>query len=82
VIPFFAALLVVLAIYITRPSPESHMETIRENYFAERTTASATWWYYQRSLEYYDYLFFSVVKHKHETKSIGLFGITYYMKNG
>jgi len=77
-IPFCVALLVVLSLFATRPSEETHIQAIKGKYVQSRMAATPRWWFYKRHIEHHDYLFFTVVKHKHEIKSIGFWGIVYY----
>lgn len=75
IIPFVCALLIAGALAYFNPSKEEHIERIKEKYIEESPrTWQATWWRYERSLEYRNYFFFSATKQKHRPITYGVLG--------
>ena len=77
-IPFVVAGLITLVFYFTNPSEDSHIAVLHASYVEKHPwTGRATWWNYRRTVEYQDFLFFSVVKRNNRPVSIGIVGFVY-----
>ena len=76
IIPFLVATCTVFALFHLNPPQEAHIAKIKAEYTeAHSRTWRVTWWSYERSLQYNDYLFFSVVKRTGRPTTIGIAGI-------
>jgi hypothetical protein len=75
-IPFLVAACMVFALFYFNPDKEAHIDKIKAEYIKSNPmTWRATWLIYERSLEHQNYLFFSVVKRKHQHRSLGIAGM-------
>ena len=75
IIPFVIAACIAATLFTFNPSQEAHVAKIKAEYIeTSPKTWRATWWNYERSLEYRGYLFFSVVNRKNRPRSIGIAG--------
>jgi len=76
-IPFFVSLLIVFVLFVLNPNEDRQLAQIKEDYVEHKTAGNLTWPVYKRSIEHYDYLFVSVVKHKHNVVGVGFLGMIF-----